>query len=81
MLRVVGICLLLYACAGEPLTPEEREYKDSIEFQKWHLCPRDRGLHVDHTERDHKPGHWSISQDIARNQTRCMKVWRAYGFE
>ena len=78
MARIVGMCLLLCGCTGNTLTPEE-QYQRQETYHKWYVCPNEWGIHIDHTSKDHRPGHWSIRYDIARNARPCSKFWQAYG--
>lgn len=77
--RVIGsvVLVLISACASD-LTPEERAWREAMDFENWQLCMavydhhHRATVHADHVGHHHRPGHWSIANDLGTNKCRRL---------
>ena len=63
-----------------------REYRRGIDYENWIQCRQlyeQAGVATvcrDHTEKDHKPGHWAVEQDLWQWSCRfhLREYWADY---
>lgn len=82
---IILLAFLIGACVGHVAT-EERDYRQQVDYENWKLCMmayEQSGvvtLHVNHSQKQHKPGHWSIRTDLGTHS--CRRVlgiyWTSY---